>query len=282
LKTCPRKYKYTIIDGWTHKIRPPALAFGIHLHKILETWHKLLASGMDKPTALLRCVRLAGLLGEDIISGDNTRSKETLIRTTVWYLDQFRDDKAVTVRLKNGEPAVEYSFAFPFERVNGVQTYLCGHIDRLARFQGEVLACDYKTTKSQIDSRFFNKFKPNSQVELYLTATNVLPTQDSVLENPASGLMVDAIQLGVNFTRFQRNVIPYSPEELEDFVEDTVLWLEIAEHYASANKWPANESSCDLYGGCHFRPICQQKPQHRELALRSNFVQRTWDPLRSR
>jgi hypothetical protein len=106
--------------------------------------------------------------------------------------------------------------------------------------------------------------------------------EGTVLDAPTSGLLIDAIQLGVNFTRFQRNVIPYSPEEIEDFAIDAELWIKTAAMYAEENKWPANEASCDLYGGCQFRAVCQLKPQHRELALRSNFVQRTWDCLKPR
>jgi hypothetical protein len=281
-KTCPRKYYFSIIQGWSHKILPPPLAFGLHFHKVMETYYKLLAEGQDQHSALLSCVRLAGELGETISLGDNTRTKETLIRSIVWYIDQFQNDPAKTVLLANGRPAVEYSFAFPFTEISDNQIYLCGHIDRLVKFQNEVYATDYKTTKQQLDSRFFSKFKPDNQMLLYMLATHVITTEGTALPEPTSGIIVDGIQLGVNFTRFQRQVVPYSPEEVEEFAQQTIFWVEQAYRCADAGIWPANEKSCDMYYGCQFREVCKQKPAHRELALKSNFAQRPWNPLETR
>ena len=68
----------------------------------------------DKHTALIRITRLAGLLGETLPLGDNARTKETLVRAIVWYLDQFWEDKAVSIKLPSGKPAVEYHFKLPF------------------------------------------------------------------------------------------------------------------------------------------------------------------------
>ena len=44
-------------------------------------------------------------------SDHNTKTRENLIRTIVWYIDQFgEDDSCQTVILSNGKPAVEHSF----------------------------------------------------------------------------------------------------------------------------------------------------------------------------
>ena len=80
-KTCPRKYHFHMNQGWSHKVAPPPLAFGIYVHRLFQTWHQLLASGMEKSDAILRCVTLAGLLGEKLPKGDTARGKEQLIRT---------------------------------------------------------------------------------------------------------------------------------------------------------------------------------------------------------
>ena len=79
-KTCPRKYYYEMVMGWNFKVMPPALAYGIAIHLVFQTWHQLLALGMDKDTALSRCVKLSGLLGEHLPAGDNARRKEQLVR----------------------------------------------------------------------------------------------------------------------------------------------------------------------------------------------------------
>ena len=79
-KTCARKYYWTIVKGYVPKTMPPALAFGIHLHTLLQTWHQLVESGMDKHTSFMRVTRLAGLLGETLPPGDTARTKETFSR----------------------------------------------------------------------------------------------------------------------------------------------------------------------------------------------------------
>lgn len=284
LKTCPRYYNWTVRQGWQLDPIPSTLAFGIYFHKCMETWHKLLALKvrLDKDTALLRCTRLAGLLGELIPPVRTERTKETLIRAVVWYLDQFRDDLAETTTRPNGEPAVEYSFMIPLTEIEGQQTYLAGHFDRVAIFMDKLYVCDYKTSKSQLTERFFATFKPNTQVQGYLAAAHILGESSQVLPQKPSGLIIDGIQLGVNFTRFQRSVINYTTLEIDQFLADLQHWIKWAKVLADAEHWPANETSCGNYAGCVFRSICSQTPAKHERLLKANFVKRTWDPRISR
>jgi hypothetical protein len=57
--------------------------------------------------------RLAALLGEQLHSLDTSRTKETLVRSVVWYCDEYKDDPLRTAMLPNGKPAVELSFMLP-------------------------------------------------------------------------------------------------------------------------------------------------------------------------
>jgi len=283
LKTCPRKYQYSILQGWTHKILPPPLSFGIHFHTCMETWHKLITLHQyDPEDALLRVVKLAGLLGETISAGDTARTKETLIRSALWYIDNFQDDPARTVELLNGSPAVEYSFTLPFDEIDGIQLYLTGHIDRLVEFHGDVYPTDYKTTKRALDSRFFDQFKPNIQTAHYVACCAVMAHEGTSIPSIPKGIIIDGIQLGVNFSRFRRHIVHYQQDEIEEYLNDTAMWIETAKRYADDGYWPKNEKACDMYGGCHFREICRTRPGQRHLALKTNFTQRTWDPLKAR
>lgn len=280
-KTCPRKYYFTIIQGYVPKIMAPPLAFGIHLHTLLQTWHCLIDSNVDKHTALIRITRLAGLLGETLPLGDNARTKETLVRAIVWYLDQFWEDKAVSIKLPSGKPAVEYHFKLPFMSYEKDIVYLCGHIDRMVTWQGSAYVCDYKTTKYTLDSNFFNKFKPSTQMPLYTTACHLIA--ETLQDLPAAnGVIIDGIQLGVNFCRYARNVVNYSLEEINEYIEGLKYWIAKARLACKSNTFPANEESCDKYGGCHFREICSKPPARREMFLNGKFVKRIWDPLKQR
>lgn len=280
-KTCPRKYYFHMIEGWSHKVAPPPLAFGIYIHRLFQTWHQLLASGMERADAVLRCVKLAGLLGEKLPKGDTARGKEQLVRAFVWYVEQFWDDAAKTVILANGKPAVEYSFTFPLFEHNGQQIYLCGHIDRFAEWQGKVLACDYKSTKYALDQRFTSKFKPNNQFATYTSVAHIIAAESHDLPS-TDGIMLDGIQLGVNFNRYQRQIIPFSLEEIDEHIAGLQFWITRARECAEQEYFPANEESCGNYGGCEFREICAKSPARRNDYLRGHFVKKIWDPLRSR
>lgn len=290
IKKCPRYYQYTILEGWQLRLHPPALAFGIAFHTCLEQWDKLLALGLEKPIARLRITRLAGLLGETIPPGDNVRSKETLIRSVLWYTDQFDTDPAVTTTLSNGTPAVEYSFTLPFEEINSTQTYLCGHIDRIVLFEDQLWVTDRKTTKSQLDHRFLDQFKPNGQLKQYILAGHVLANEGTAIPEPPVGALIDGVQLGVTFTRFQRFPVIYSAAEIDEYINDTRTWIEFAymlaeRRYArpiTSGDYPMNETACTMYGGCVFQEICRQSPLHRQRYLEAHFRKKTWDPLQAR
>ena len=280
-KTCPRKYQFTLLNGYVARVVPPALAFGIHLHTCFQVWHKLIASGVEKDTSLLRLVRLAGLLGETLPPGDTARTKETLVRSVVWYLEQFWEDKAKTVILSDGSPAVEYSFTLPFFQHKGQQVYLCGHIDRLVTWQGKVYVADYKTTKYTLDRKFFTKFKPSTQMALYTAACHIIAAETHDLPS-ADGVIIDGIQLGVNFSRYARNVVEFSLEEVEEYLDELRTWITNAMDAAEAGTFPANQEACGNYGGCMFQEICSKPAARRKAYLDGHFGKQTWDPLSSR
>lgn len=280
-KTCPRKYYYTIHLGYVARVTPPPLAFGIHFHSLCQTWHHLLAAGIDKETALLRCTRLAGLLGETLPTGDTARTKETLVRAFVWYMEQFWDDSASTVILSTGKPAVEYSFAFSLMTYQGHDVLICGHLDRLVKWQGKVFCTDYKTSKYGLDRKFFAKFKPSTQMPLYVAATHIIAGETQDLPS-ADGVIIDGIQLGVNFCRYSRGVVEFSLEEVEEYLNGLKYWIKQAMDACAEGYFPGNEASCDQYGGCVFRDICSKPPARRQAYLEGSFGKQTWNPLQSR
>lgn len=277
-KTCPRKYYYTVILGYVLRVTPPPLAFGIHLHTLFQEWYKLILR-VDKHTALLRIVKLAGLLGETLPSGDTARSKESLVRTIVWYLDHFWDDKVKTIILPNDQPAVEHHFKLQIMEHLGILVYICGHIDRLVSWDRHVWACDYKSTKYALNPQFFAKFKLSTQIPLYVTATHITQSE---LSPTAHGAIIDGIQLGVNFTRFARMPISFSLEEIDEYILSLQYWIKQAMNACLENVFPPNEESCDKYGGCVFREICSKPPARREAFLKGHFTTQLWDPLRRR
>jgi hypothetical protein len=220
------------------------------------------------------------LLGEYFSSLDTARTKESLIRTITWYFDRFEHDPAETIILKDDSPAVEYSFTLPFTELDGVQLYLCGHMDRIVTFMGDLYVCDYKTTKHQMDDKYVNQFKMSLQIRTYVAAAHILAEQVSAIPQKPSGALIDGVQLGVNYSRFQRFPITFTSAEIDDFLKGLYMTVREAWMYAEAGEYPMRETGCFAYGGtCPFLPVCSKPPAIRQRELDARFVRSTWDCL---
>lgn len=303
-KDCPRKYQYHMLEGWRSKAESVNLTFGIFYHKALERWDRL-TSDLDqvskdtqavlKQRALMEVVRqtLIDTAGWD--SGETAKNRENLIRSIVWYLDEFSTDPLKTVVLENGKPAVELSFRMELDwgpqtpkdnwqevpLKEGVaqnfaesQPYvLCGHLDRIVEFSGGTYVTDRKTTGSTIGSYYFERFDLDNQMSLYTIAANV------VFHTPVKGVIIDGAQIAVGFTRFARGLTYRTPAQSDEWLGDLRHWFSQAEAFATRGYWPMNERSCML---CSFKKVCSKDPAVRQQFLESDFERRPWNPLEVR
>ena len=285
LKWCPRYYQYSILEGWVPRSESVHLTFGIHLHSALERYDHLRAQGEPHAEALRSTVR--GLLTatwdserkRPWVSDDPSKNRLTLVRSVVWYLENFIDDPLTTIIRADGKPAVELSFRFEpglTSKVTGETFLLCGHIDRLVEFNDTPWVVDRKTTKYSLSPEYFDKYSPDNQFSLYALAGRL------VFNTPVSGLIVDAIQVGATFSRFSRGIVNRSPEQLTEWFTDFQWWIALAERFAEVNYWPQNDRACGMFGGCPYRPICGRSPSVRDQWLKASYTKRSWDPLRVR
>lgn len=304
-ETCLRKYYYKMIVGWQPERKSVHLLFGGWYATALESYYKYVAEGMSQDEALAEVVGEAlvetwefpdcpDCTGGDLdhycktCGGDgklveggtpwqsdhNTKTRENLIRTIVWYIDQFgEDDSCSTVILSSGKPAAEHSFRL--EADNGI--ILSGHLDRLVEYGGKVYIQDQKTTGSTITARFFDQFNPDTQMSLYTFAGK------SIFGLSIKGVMIDGAQIAVGFTRFERGFTFRTDDQLDEWYEHSMLTIERARQATRDNNFPLNPSSCNNYGGCEFRHICSKAPSIREQFLKGDFVKgKRWDPLEVR
>lgn len=290
LKTCPRLYQYYMIEGWIPSEDRIHLTFGIWYHSSLEAYDKAIVEGKDHEEALDIALDTALKLsfieieheGQKVRrpwrSDHNTKTRETLIRSVIWYCDHFKNHPVETIKLANGKAAVELSFRMNLgvESSNGVEYVLCGHLDRLALWNGGAYVLDRKTTGTTLSTYYFNRYDPDNQMSCYNVAAKV------VYNVPAQGVIIDAAQIAVGFTRFGRGMVTRSELQMQEWLRDLRWWMLQAENYAKANYWPMNDTACDKFGGCTFRGICSKSPDVRKTFLEGNFVKRQWNPLESR
>lgn len=279
IKKCPRYYQLTIIQGWEPKKRSVHLEFGIWIHSAREQYYHARANGKGHnegvEEAVLYVLEATWINGKPWSSDDPNKNRGTLVRSVVWYLDHWENDPMETIVLANGKPAVELSFRMEtdFSTMGGEQFFLCGHLDRLVRFNEQTYTGDLKSTKSELGDYYFNTFSPDNQMSLYTTAGKV------VYYVPVVGVVVDAVQVLVNGTRFARRPVQRTQAQLDEWWMDIQILLEQAEDYSERNYWPMNDKACF---NCDFRGICSKPPGVREQFLAADFNRRVWDPLIAR
>lgn len=311
-KECPRLYQYFMLEGWRPKGEAIHLKYGGLYHSGLEMYDKLRCQDHDHQSALREVVHdalkrtweypdeskldtdtpagmsAANAPGKPWDSGHDTKTRETLIRSLIWYLEKFGNtDPAETVTLANGKPAVELSFKMeldwgPRADPKGLTSdparpyVLCGHLDRVVSYVGGTYVMDRKTTGSALSGYYFDQYDPDNQMSLYSLAAQV------IYSTPVKGVIIDAAQIMVGFTRFGRGFTYRTPGQTEEWLGDLRHWLVQAEVYATEGYWPMNDKSCHKYGGCTFRKICSKDPKVRETFLKSDFEKRQWNPLEPR
>lgn len=283
LMECARKYQYAMLESWRSKSESVHLRFGQLYHSALEMFDKRRAQGADHED-IIREVTLWVMLetwdyetGKPWTTDHNLKTRETLVRSVIWYMDKFKDDPAKTLVFPDGKAAVELSFRFdlPFN-IEGQPYILSGHMDRIVEWAGDIWATDRKTSSGVLNQKYFADYKPDAQMSIYTLATQV------VFSIPAKGVLIDAVQIGVGFSAFGRGVTYRTEEELEEDLKDIEYWLDRAVFYHNAGYWPKNPKSCHKYGGCQFLAVCSKAPSVRSRFLESDFVKHPWNPLEAR
>jgi len=296
-KKCPRYYQYKILEGWRKPNDSIHLRWGQELHSALEDYARSLAVGVrhddavhDTIRALLE--RIQDWEPEPQSKSEELKTKANLVCAVVWYLEHYHPDPAETLILANGKPAVELSFAFELEwgpgPFNGLFTdangeprsqpyLLCGHLDKVVKFGGDLYVMDHKTASTTPGAYYFNQYDPNNQMSLYTLASQ------TIMRSPIRGVIIDVIQVAVGFSHFTRGFTYRTPDQLEEWLDNTRVWLRDAEGCAEQGFWPMNDAACSHYGGCEFQGICSKSPGVRERFLESNFERKEpWNPLVSR
>jgi hypothetical protein len=284
MKTCAKFYELSIIRGWTSKKKNIHLEFGLALHGGRERYYHLRAEGSDHNYAV--CCALKYVLHyswdfeldrpKAVFSEDTYKNRFTLARTMVWYLDHWENDPLETIILANGKPAVELSFQVPLglkTQTTGEDYTLCGHLDRAVGFQEANWGSDLKSTKNSLDSYYFANFTPDNQMSTYSFAGKI------IFSEPLKGIILDAAQVGVGFSRFARGLVHRTSAQLDEWHRGVKVLLAQFEQYARAQFWPMNEKACY---NCQYRSICSHSPQVREKWLAADFVKRLWNPLVAR
>jgi hypothetical protein len=284
---CPRKYYYTILQGWRKKDESVHLTFGGWFASAMEVFHHSKARGESYDDALDATVQyileVTWLRTEEYEgpwTPDNSpkKNRETLLRTVIWYFEEYKDDPAKCVILPNGEPATELSFRFDIGIANslGEPFLYSGHLDKLVDFGGDIFVMDQKTTGGSLGPFYFAQYDLDNQMSGYTLAGRV------IYNVPVQGVIIDAAAILVGSTTFGRSITMRSKGQLEEWVGNVADYLHLAEVAADTGHYPMNLKSCNNYGGCVFKGVCNKDPSVRSHFLETDFEKKFWNPLETR
>lgn len=281
---CWRKYYYAMVKGYRSKAESVHLKYGILYHKGLELFDKYKAEGSSFDDAQARMVQwildATWEEGKPWETDHDKKNRESLVRSVIWYTEHYKNDPAQTVILADGSPAVELTFQLRlgYSVPDTNQYYvISGHTDRLVSLQEDLYISDRKTTGSALSSYYFSQYKPDAQMTIYTLAGKIVHKQ------PIKGVLIDAAQILVGSTAFQRGLTYRTDEELEEFLTELeTYWFPQARERALSGNWPHNPKACHRYEGCQFREVCSMSPSVRRIRLASDFIEHKWNPLEAR
>lgn len=291
----PASYYLSRVKGWRSRYPAPPLVYGVMVQSALERYDRIRGAGGSTREGLDAALDYAieeakNPLGYgytlDEISAEfgnprqkNHRTLKTLLRTIVWYEAEYGDDDPAQIITMNGTPAVEVPFRIPLpiKTPYGENYILAGHMDAAVDMLGNKFVMERKHTVTTIGKSYLDGWKANTQFSTYALVGS------SVLGEPVDGILLDAIQVGVNFSRFFRKEILRTKGQQDEFLNSVMLWIKQAEYMAENKHWPINEGGLSMYGGSSFRNILTMDPAHRERYLEEHFYQEEpWTPLTER
>lgn len=285
LMQCPRNYYYESICGYREG--SDHLIFGHAYHAALEDYDRSVLRALPFEQAVRSALRMA--LTETVDwepeAGQNYKTRRTLLRAVYGYIETFHDNPMKAYVFADGTEAIELSFTVPLDD----DVIICGHMDGLLDYgDGTIFVRERKTTKSALSAYYINTFSPDPQFSNYAMAARALYPHLKI-----QGIILDACQVGVTFSRYTRHQIKRTVEQSEEWLDTANFWIaqarEMAEKaleldeagYDPVTAFPMNETACGKYGGCQFRAVCSRSPSVRHLYLKDFDVQ-FWNPLEVR
>lgn len=281
---CPRYYLYSMVQNWRRDGRKPALVYGTTWHKILETHYK---TGGDRLLVELA----AEASWQDHGNADDHRTLARAMAAYDAYLLRYgsfekeAENWGATVGYPEN-PIVEKATELSWQ---GALHPYTGKIDRIYEHQGLYFVEDHKTS-SQLGQYYFSQFDPSNQMMGYAWLAQLLSGL------PIAGVRINAHGILKKENKFERRVMMYSPERLEEWGRNLNSWVgrleesmrRFTENADDTEAWqdnlleafPHNFNACAAkYGQCQFTDVCTMPSRLRDRVLASEFEQLPWNPL---
>lgn len=272
--TCPREYKFSMVMHRRSDGRSPALVYGTAWHKALETHYKTRG---DRDAVIYETT----MQWEGHNSPDDYRTLDRVLLDYDRYVAKYgMPDGPLDEGKTIGVPdLVEISTEV---LVPGLLHPWTVKLDRFIEDGSMVWIEDHKTT-SRLDKHYFKQFWLSNQMKGYTTvAKQLLPGRI------IAGVRINLAHVLTNKTEFHRQTFPFNPEILQEWAQNSNVWLKrLAHDYellaaGDPEAFPGHygDNGCSRkFGMCGYHEICQSTPRVRQVLLEREFAFEPWNPL---
>ena len=183
------------------------------------------------------------------------------------------EDQAVPVTLPGGKKGIEFSFAEPLDLlhpVTGNPLIFVGRMDMVCDYAGGRFGEDDKTTSS-LGANWSKQWDLRSQFTAYCWGARQAGL-------PLSGFLVRGVS--ILKTKYDtQQALTYRPDWMIDlWYENTLRKLGDFIRQWESGVFDLNyDESCNSYGGCEFKQVCQSRDP--EPWLKGSFIRKRWDPV---
>lgn len=303
-KSCPRKYFFRHYMDWTFEGFAPALLFGSSWHAAMDCLWPIMAEGDNAHTLSTKEIAIVAydaFLTEWIKGGgpnpDETdgevfeRLEPRTPMNAMEMIYAYVDERRSLFQRKSFELlGVEVPFAVPLDPEDD-NLYYVGRLDKVFRLKDGIYVGEHKTSSlyakaSTFRYNFIDSFSPNSQVDGYIHALNMLYPDEKI-----AGVWVDAA-LVHKTVHDGFKIIPVEKrlKQLEGWLWEATYWVDQIENNKEAlasmdpsapymHAFPKNTGACqDFARNCTYIDICRGFPNPMGQDTPAGMKKEHWSP----
>lgn len=287
MTTCPWKSWASFIARRRRNREEPALRFGTHIHAAtaLRDLRECLGQSytFSEQVALLEAA-----FTNTPCENEEWRNFSTASEVVRAYNQHWGLEHCTTVKLKDGTPAVELSFALEAGKIGDVQVVYAGRIDRLVTYPGEGLFVFDRKTASIGGETFWQDKEMNPQGRGYCWACRESP---QIGQEP-TGYVIDQLLTrppsktgtAIEFAR-RKFFTKEPPGQLDRWFQNMMAQVETFLWHQQRGVFPRHHAfhCINKYGSCEFLKACEEKTEAKSLEVLAggDFKSNTWSPLAS-
>ena len=303
-RRCERKFYFRHVRHWTPQSTAIPLVFGLSWHSAMDyIWQN---AGKSKNTLIKESVDIFTDTWKKEGMSDDDATQLTFYPRSIgrahemitYYIGKY-EHWLQTIQLLH----IEVPFSVPLGISNTQNIMYMGRLDKVYRDPGlnnRIVICDHKTTSSDAPS-WYESFSPNSQIDGYLYAGNMLYGSEFW------GIMIDGatvmkgtkgkekrsdrdMPIGISFPRIpmsrQLNQLDAWHWEVTDTIMNIMHDIDILDRVYDAPylpTFPKKTTSCFCYGSCIYKDICKMiaNPHTQQVDIPDGFIISEWSPMKT-